>query len=157
MTANQLIFLVNGISSILGWNAVLASLDYFQSAYPAYPVANYFPIPVFVAYLLVALVFHRLQLRYSYKSMVVVGLIIVNISMLVMLLTSIFVGGTLGFVICMAMCFMNGAAGNLSQLSFYALINYMPEEVVAVFSVGAALGGLTICSVRAIVLLIAGS
>ena len=28
-----LIFLINGINSLLGWNAVLAALDYFQAAF----------------------------------------------------------------------------------------------------------------------------
>lgn len=52
------IFFVNGITILVGWNAVLTSLDYFATVYPSYNVYLYFPIPIFAAYGLTAVTYH---------------------------------------------------------------------------------------------------
>jgi hypothetical protein len=57
----------------------------------------------------------------------------------------------------MAMCFVGGLGGNLAQLSFYAIINYLSSEVVAVFTVGSAVSMLIISSIRMVVLFTMGS
>lgn len=122
-----LIFLFNGVSSLLGWKTILASLDYFHSSYPNSNVSRYFPIPMFAAYLIVGAGFYHLQHWFSYKWMVVIGLLLSNLSLMAMFLVSVFASGThIGFLVSLAMCFLNGMAGNLSQLSFYAIVNYLP-------------------------------
>jgi uncharacterized membrane protein YvlD (DUF360 family) len=49
-----------------------------------------------------------------------------------------------------------GISANLSQLSFFAMINYLSQEVVSKFTVGTAVSGLFITVVRMIVLAIFG-
>jgi hypothetical protein len=44
------LFLVNGIASLLGYNALLTSLDYFNEVYKGYDVYSYFLPPVFAGY-----------------------------------------------------------------------------------------------------------
>jgi hypothetical protein len=151
-------FLLNGISSLLSWNAVLAAFDYFGGVYPKFSVSNYFPIPLFVAYLIVGVLFHRLQYRFSYRTMIIMGLLLTNLSIILMLGVSIlWPESVIGFVLCMAMCFVGGLGGNLAQLSFYAIINYLSSEVVAVFTVGSAVSMLIISSIRMVVLFTMGS
>lgn len=155
---DQLTFLFNGVSALLGWTSVMSAFDYFQVTYPTISVSNYFPIPMFVAFLLVGLVFHRLQQHYSYSFMILFGLVLTNLTLVGMLLASIYLPtSSLGLTVCLVMCFLNGVAGNLTQLSFFAIINYMSEEIVGLFTLGASLGGLVIAFVRAAVLVCMGS
>ena len=81
--------LLNGIGADLGWNVVLVSLDYFHTVYPHYNVYLYFPIPVFLAYLITGVAFRFLKQRFPLSSLVTIGMIGVNISVTLMVLTSL--------------------------------------------------------------------
>lgn len=52
---NKITFLLNGISSLLGWNAILSSFDYYASRYPTSDVYLWFPIPLFLMYVTIGL------------------------------------------------------------------------------------------------------
>jgi hypothetical protein len=43
---------------LLGWNAVLAALDFFANSFKDYNVYSFMPVPVFAGYLCVAFAFH---------------------------------------------------------------------------------------------------
>jgi hypothetical protein len=57
-TKTIIIFTINGINSLLGWNAVLAALDYFQGCFPDYNIYSFLPIPLFLGYLIVGSTYH---------------------------------------------------------------------------------------------------
>lgn len=82
-------FFLNGISSLLGWNVILTAFDYFGAAFPNYAVATYFPIPLFVAYVIIALLFNNLQKNISYKKLIVSGITITNVALVLMLIVSV--------------------------------------------------------------------
>jgi hypothetical protein len=50
-----------------------------------------------------------------------------------------------------------GIGANLSQLSFFAMINYLSQNVVSMFTVGTALSGLFITILRVIIVAITGT
>lgn len=52
--------------------------------------------------------------------------------------------------------FSIGIGSNLSQLTFFAMINYLSQNVVSKFTVGTAVSGLFMTGVRAIITLIFG-
>lgn len=52
------IFFMNGITILVGWNAVLTSLDYFSTVYTTHNVYLFFPIPIFAAYGFTAITYH---------------------------------------------------------------------------------------------------
>lgn len=83
-------FFCNGITSLLGWNAVLSSLDYFANAYPNYNVYSNFPLPLFAGYLLVAVSYHILSLKFKYIKMIYFGNIAVNVELVLLFLCSVF-------------------------------------------------------------------
>lgn len=89
MLSTVIVFFCNGVASLLGWNAILNSLDYLASAYPENNVYSLIPIPVFVGYLLVALSYHEISKRMKYVTMIVVGIVVVNISLIALLVCSI--------------------------------------------------------------------
>lgn len=157
-TKTIIIFFINGINSLLGWNAVLAALDYFHDAFPAYNIYSFLPIPVFIGYIVVGSTFHILSNKLKYVTLITIGNIGINIALLAILIVSIVLKETAaGFVLLLLCAFMIGICSNLSQLSFFAMINYLSQDVVSKFTVGTAVSGLFITFIRIVMLAIFGS
>jgi hypothetical protein len=53
-----------------------------------------------------------------------------------------------GFVFTLALCFIIGLGGNMSQLSFFAMINYLGEDTVSTYTIGSAVSGLSLTVIR---------
>lgn len=82
----------------------------------------------------------------------------VNVCLVGMLLVSLYMPQTLvGFIILMSFCFVQGLGGMLSQLTFYAMINYLSLNIVSKFTIGTAFSGLVIVFFRIILTLIFGT
>jgi hypothetical protein len=79
------IFTINGINSLLGWNAVLASLDYFAAAFSDFNIYSFLPVPLFAGYLTVGSTYHILSNRFAYSGLIKWGNSIVSLAMLGML------------------------------------------------------------------------
>lgn len=75
-----------------------------------------------------------------------------------MLLVSLFMPQSLsGFIILMGLSFLQGISGILSQLTFYAMINYLSKNIVSKFTMGTAFSGLVIVFFRIILTLTFGT
>lgn len=149
---------MNGINCILGWNAVLASIDFFASSFQDYDIYSLIAIPLFIGYLVIAFSYHWISIRFSYIKLIMVGNMTLNACLLGMLLVSLYLPqSVLGFIILMAFCFVQGLGGMLSQLTFYAMINYLSENIVSKFTIGTAISGLVIVFFRVILALIFGT
>ena len=121
-----MVFFLNGINALLGWNAVVAALDYFQASFMDYNIYSFLPVPLFIAYLLVDLLFQKVSNQWTYLTIIVTGNIIINISMVGLFLVSILLEQTLaGFVLTLVCSFGIGLGANLSHLTFFAMINYL--------------------------------
>jgi hypothetical protein len=148
-----LIFTINGINSLLGWNAVLAALDYFNNSFLGYNIYSFLPVPLFAGYLTVGFAYHSLSSYFKYVNLIVIGNIIVNIFLAAILIVSITMKQeAIGFVLLMVSSYFIGIGGNISQLTFFAMINYLSHKVVSKYTVGTALSGLLITTVRIIFL-----
>lgn len=153
-----LIFFINGINSLLGWNTILASLDFFADSFKDYAVTSFLPVPLFVAYLIVGVLYHDISNRFKYVSLIIAGNLITNLSLILILVVSIiFDQSATGFVLMMVCAFVIGIGGNTSQLTFFAMINYLSQDVVSKFTVGTAVSGLLTTAIRAIITAIVGS
>jgi hypothetical protein len=153
-----IIFFINGINSLLGWNAVLAALDYFQASFPAFNIYTYLPIPVFVGYIVIGSTFHLLSNKFKYVKLITLGNMGINFALVAILIVSIAMKESLvGFLLLLFCAFVIGVCANLSQLSFFAMINYLSQEVVSKFTVGTACSGLFITFIRLIILAIFGA
>ena len=142
----------------MGWNAVLAALDYFAASFKSYNVYSFLPIPLFVAYLVTGLSYHKISNRWKYSNIIITGNSIVNVSMVCLFLVSVSLDQTLiGFILSLLCTFCIGFGANLSQLSFFAMINYLSWEVVSKFTVGTAVSGLFMVLVRIIITLFFGT
>jgi equilibrative nucleoside transporter 1/2/3 len=153
----KITFVMNGISSLLGWNVILSAFDFFQNSFPGRDVTNYFPIPLFVAYVMTGLVYNKMQKMFAYKKMIAFGLILTNAAIVAALVVSLALKDTtIGYAICLILMWIVGAAGNITQLSFFAIINYLSANIVSIFTVGTALSMMLTTVVRIIILAIMG-
>ena len=84
-----LIFFVNGINSLLGWNAVLAALDYFAQRFKDFNIYSFLPIPLFVGYLIIGLSYHMISNKIKYSNIILIGNMVINISLFGMFLASV--------------------------------------------------------------------
>ena len=122
----MLIFFINGINALLGWSAVLAAFDYFATSFKDYNVYSFLSVPLFVAYLLVGLSYHKISNRWKYSTLIITGNTIVNISLVCIFLISIMLDQTLiGYILTLVCSFFIGLGANISQLTFFAMINYL--------------------------------
>jgi fucose permease len=85
----EILFLVNGIASLLGYNALLTSLDYFNFVYKGYDVYSLFLPPVFGGYVAIVLSYRWLSYKFTYRQLVTVGIILCNIALVMFLLLSL--------------------------------------------------------------------
>lgn len=139
---------------------MLTSLDYFAFVYDKHDIYSFFPLPLFLGYVTVGLTYHMLSLRFKYLDLIVCGNIVTCICLAILLLASIIFKGEnqdTGFAISMAVCYVMGVGSNLSQLTFFAMINYLSHDVVSKFTVGTAVSGLLMTGLRIIIVAIGGS
>lgn len=142
----------------MGYNALLTSLDYFNYVYDGYDVYSYFLPPAFLAYVTTAIAYKFMSEKYGYKTLITVGFFTCNIALVLLLLLTLFSDDkAFGFYMSLLCCFLLGAGSNMYQLTFFAMINYLSESVVSKFTIGTALGGLGITSLRMIIVAIAGT
>ena len=151
------VFIMDGISSLLGWSVVLAALDFFQDSFTDYNIYSFISIPLFTAYLIIGCSYHYISNHFHYIQLITAGNIITNSSLVLMLIVSLTIPQTLiGYVLLLVGSFLAGIGGNLTQLTFFAMINYFSEKVVSWYTVGTALSGLLITFFRLIVIAIFG-
>lgn len=155
----DILFLINGVAALLGYNALLTSLDYFNFVYKGYDVYTLFLPPVFLGYVIIVLSYKWLSYKFSYTQLVTTGIILCNISLMMFLLLSLTCRDAKGFGFGMSIiaCLLLGIGSNLYQLTFFAEINYLSESVVSKFTIGTAVSGLFITTLRMMIVAVAGT
>lgn len=107
--------------------------------------------------MLVGVLYNFISSRFKYMNIIIVGNTIIFFSLIAILLVSIlFDQTTFGYTLMLFCAFSIGIGSNLSQLTFFAMINYLSQNVVSKFTVGTAVSGLFMTGVRAIITLIFG-
>ena len=128
----------------MGWNVILVSFDYFSNIYTDYNPVLYFPVPLFIGYVLVSVSFNYLSRKLSYRIMVFSGILTNNVMLLCLLFLTVISSDNqaIGFYLSLVCCFIIGISNNFAQLSFFAMINYFGESTVSKFTIGTAGSGL---------------
>lgn len=149
---------MNGISSVLGWNSVIATMDYFQFSFLQFPVYSLMPVAAYAGYLVVGFSYHLLSNKLRYINLIIIGNVVTNIALGFVLIVSVNLSETvIGFILILLGCFLIGVSGNFSRITFYAMVNYLSDNVVSYFTIGAALSGLFIAIIRVIIMAIGGA
>ncbi len=118
-----------------------------------------FPVPIFIGYVIIGITFNKLHHYLNYKILINLGLIMLNSTLVLLLIISILYKNkqSTGYNISLFLTVIIGIASNIAQLSFLAIINYLSGEVVSLYTVGTAAGGLLIVFLRMIILATKGS
>lgn len=135
---------------MLYWNCLLSTFDYFQQCYKDYNVALYFPIPNFLMAMVTALFFKALTNKLSYKFLIILGIIMINVCLSALLIISLATkqNPAIGFYLSLGICFALGFFGITIQLSYCGMINYFNEKTVANFNIGFGGSGLLVILLR---------
>jgi hypothetical protein len=155
----EAIFLIHGITCLIGWFVILNSLDYFHSLYFKYDVYEFFLLSILVGYLIAAVAYRKITSKFSIQRIVNLGLIGCTASILLLLATAIMFKNAqhFGFMLSILICIVVGITSNIVQLSYFAMINFVPEKVISRFTIGTAFSGLFLTILRIIITAIAGT
>lgn len=157
-TKINLLFTINGMNVVLGWNTVLAALDYFQASFSSFNVYSILPVPVFVGYMVIGINYHTLSNKFKHLSLLTFGSIGINIGLVCILIVSLLLKDTvLGFGLLICCAFGIGMSSNTFQLTILSIVNYLSRSVVSKYTIGTALSGLSVNILRVIILAIAGA
>jgi hypothetical protein len=157
-TKINLLFTINGMNVVLGWNAVLAALDYFQASFPDFKVYAILPVPVFVGYMIIGINYHSLSNKFKHITLLTFGSIGINIGLACILLVSLLLKNTaLGFGLLLCCALGIGMSSNTFQLTILSMVNYLSRSVVSKYTIGTALSGLSVNILRVIILSVAGA
>lgn len=119
----------------------------------------FFTVPFFLGNIICVFLFKMLTNRFSYMKLIYIGLVGTNVCLVVLFMSSVFFMNIqgLGFGISIIVCILLGFLGNLPQLSYFAMINYMSKECVTKYTIGTAASGLFLTICRMIIVAIAGT
>ncbi|EAR97760.1 equilibrative nucleoside transporter family protein (macronuclear) [Tetrahymena thermophila SB210] len=148
-----------GVSSLIGWSAILNSFDYFGNKYPKetyHDVTFLFPIPLKFASFIWGLAMDYLSKRYSIKIRIGLCLGIQSLFMIAMPLVALLLQNWAGFSICMILCFLIGTTTCISQNSSIAMLSQFDKKSQGIYWIFTAWSGLSMNVGRAIVLGIFG-
>jgi hypothetical protein len=62
-----------------------------------------------------------------------------------------------GFALSLITCLMIGVSGNIVQLSYFALINYVSDKIISRFIIGTAISGFGLTVIRMFILAVSGT
>lgn len=88
-----------------------------------------------------------------------VGLTICSIAMIALLMVSVIFAKAkgFGFALSVLICYIIGVSSNSVQLSYFSLINFVPEKVISRFTIGTAVSGLSLTILKMIIVAISGT
>ena len=149
----NLFFLYSGIASLLGWNALLTALDFYNLQYPEYQVYFYLPIPKFVSQVVALLLIFKMT-KYLSLNFRIYGLLLLMSALFVVLpLVANYMPGTTGFWLSVVFIFIFGFSNSIMQASCVAITSMFPGKCMALFFTGTGIAGSLISLVRVFVLL----
>ena len=144
--------LLQGIGSLISWNAILSSLDWYNNQFFEYQPAFWIPLLNFLP----GILFQPLTIKYghlyTFNTRIVVSYIIIAS---ILILTPIIVElapGFVGFLIICILTVVMGSANAVGQTSVFGLAGTMPEKFTNMVMLGNGLSGLTIALIRLICL-----
>mmetsp|Transcript_49304 Transcript_49304/g.56795 ORF Transcript_49304/g.56795 Transcript_49304/m.56795 type:complete len:427 (-) Transcript_49304:177-1457(-) len=152
-----LYFYLQGIGSLLGWNAVLTAYDFFAVQYPDYNVYKLFSIPKFSANLVVCPLMLFISSKFSLNQRISGGLYLIGVALLVLPAVAEIMTNTVGFAIVMILLFILGGLNGISCSSVVGFTANFPHFYMAKVMAGSGIAGLILNATRAICLGIFGS
>lgn len=107
-------FFLQGTISLLGYNALLGSLDYFSSKFPQFNIYFYLPLPPMVAFNLISLIMPKIVQKVSFSSRILLSTSAMILTLILLPLSSLYLSeSTLGFITIMVLSGVWGIFGQI--------------------------------------------
>jgi equilibrative nucleoside transporter 1/2/3 len=150
-------FTLQGIGALVGWNAVLTSLDYFDSKFPGYQVNFLFPIAIFVANMLLSpnMMYFSQKFSLNIRIAGALGLLCLVMSLLPVE-AYIFSDSAIGLDLILGLLFILGIANTSQQVSASGFASIFPYIYINKYVMGTGLAGMIISGLRIVILLALG-
>jgi hypothetical protein len=144
--------LLQGIGALISWNAILASLDWYNSRFFNYQPAFWIPLLNFLP----GIVFQPLTILYGNKfkfnTRIVIPYIIIACILIMTPIVVELAPGLTGFLIICILTLVMGSANAVGQTSTFGLAGTMPDKYTNMVMLGNGLSGLSIALIRLICL-----
>ncbi len=137
-------FVFLGLASLLPWNTVLSTLDYYDKQFPDGKVTFYFPAALTTTIILTKLFIVYFKEIFSI-NLRVAGSLFVQAFLLAIfpIIAYIFSGSNIGYWIAMLFLIILGTINQVSYASSMGLAGYFPSQFMSNFTTGTGLGGIT--------------
>lgn len=136
-------FIFLGLASLLPWNTVLSTLDYYDTQFPDGKVTFYFPAALTTTIILTKLFIVYFKEIFSI-NLRVAGSLFVQATLLAVfpIFAFIFSGSSVGYWIVMLLLIILGTINQVSYASSMGLAGYFPADCMTNFTTGTGLGGI---------------
>jgi len=142
-------FLLLGGGSLVSWNAILNSLDYFGHKFPNNSVTFTFPVAVYLAQFLSSLVVTKLSDRLPLNMRIIGTFTVISIVLAILPIEASLLADTeLGFLIMLGLLFILGTCNNICMSSLTGLSSQLPGQYSAYIFLGTSICGLSLSLLR---------
>jgi equilibrative nucleoside transporter 1/2/3 len=140
---HRLTFMMLGISSLIGWNAVLNSFSFFSQKYAPYNVVFLFPIPLQVANFLWGPIIPYLADRVTLWNRIFWGLVMLSVMLIVLPLLAIIAPNGIGFGLSLLCTFLIGSFNSIAQNSMIGMVSKLGGEPISIYFIATGVSGLS--------------
>lgn len=147
-------FLLLGLATLIGWNAVLSSIDFFTSKFPEYNISFIMLIPSFIATFIFSLFASYFSKIISLNKRIFGSIITMSICLLILPFEAYFLPNKAGFIIFVLLNFVISAFIAIMQATCVGLAFIFPYEAMSLFNTGIGFSGILMSLLRITYLLI---
>jgi len=140
----EICFIIFGIGSLLGWNAILSDISFFMNYQSKYDPSITFPFFNYALNILFQLLLIWKKQIISYKTELMIGIIGSIISLVILPLIVIFFekDSLIGFIITGGIILILGLVDAFCSSGFFGLTSFFPKKMIICFSTGQGISGI---------------
>ena len=140
----EICFIIFGIGSLLGWNAILSDISFFMNYQSEYDPSISFPFCNYAFNILFQLILIWKKQFLSYKTQLIIGVSTSIVSLVVLPLFAILFekNSLIGFIFTAIIILILGFVNALCSSGFFGLTSFFPRKMIIYLSTGQGLSGI---------------
>ena len=140
----EICFIIFGIGSLLGWNAILSDISFFMNYQGKYDPSITFPFFNYAFNILFQLLLIWKKQIISYRTELMIGIIGSIISLVLLPLIVIFFekDSLIGFIITGGIILILGLVDAFCSSGFFGLTSFFPQKMITCLSTGQGISGI---------------
>lgn len=146
-------FLLLGLATLIGWNAVLSSIDFYSSKFPEYNISFIMLIPSFVATFIFSLFATYFSKIFTLNTRIIGSIIVMGICLIFLPLEANYFPNEFGFSLFVILNFIISAFIAIMQATCVGLAYIFPYEAMSLYNTGIGFSGILMSVLRIIYIL----